>query len=553
PWLKLTNTTGIDFTNRIDQETVPPASSGGPTSGFADDPEGKRTSNPFQLFVYTLNTNATGTFDLNPTVRSTTSVGVQFNDEIARGTLAFGQKLLAGSSTLSGAATLFTATETNTENRLIGGYVQEQIGWRDRVFVTAALRGDKNSAFGKSFKFIQYPAASVSWVVGDESFFPRQRFVSSLRLRSAFGESGQRPGVRDAIKFYAPVSVTVNNASEAGFTVGGIGNINLKPERTREFEGGFDAGLLRDRINLEFTGYAKTTHDALILRPLGPSNGNVLSRFENLGQVSNKGIEMLVNGKILTRAKVDWDVTLNSSWNVNKVVDLGSGIKPIVFGANSDQRHQNGYPLGAYFVRPITSYKDIDGNGYLSRVNCPGQPVIAGGPACEITLGDSALYAGSPFPTREFAISSRLNLFKRFTFNAVIDHRGGQKLLNFTEYFRCASFGNCQTANDAKSPFVDQAAYLSALMGSDAGYVQDASFTKLRELSLRVDIPESWSRKARVRGLALTVAGRNLHTWTNYKGLDPEINENGQANFQTDEFLSQPLVRFWTFRLDINW
>ncbi len=552
-WLKLTNTSGIDFTNRLDQETIPALSSGVGTSGFADDQEGKRTSNPFQLFVYTLNTNATATFDLKPTVRSTTSLGVQFNDEIVRGTLAFGQRLLAGSSTIGGAATLFAANETNTENRLIGGYAQQQIGWRDRVFLTGALRGDKNSAFGKSFTAIYYPAASVSWVIGDESFFPRQRFVSSLRVRSAYGESGQRPGVRDAIKFYNPVAVTVNNQDAAGFTVGGIGNIKLKPERTSEFEGGFDAGLFRDRINLEFTAYKKRTLDALILRNLGPSQGNVLSRFENLGEVSNKGVELLVNGKVLDRPRFAWDVTLNGSWNVNKVVNLGQDIKPIVFGANSDQRHQNGFPLGAYFVRPITSYEDKDKNGFLSRVNCPGQPVVAGGPACEITLGDSALYAGSPFPTREFAISSRVTLFKRFTFNAVVDHRGGQKLLNFTEYFRCASFANCYAANVATSPKVDQVAYLAALMGSDAGYVQDASFTKLRELSLRVDVPEALSRKVRVRGLALTVAGRNLHTWTNYKGLDPEINENGQSNFVTDEFLSQPLVRFWTFRLDINW
>src|SRR5262249_8935632 len=151
PWLTAIGTAGIDFTNRLDQEFIPPASDG-TTSQFADDPDGKRTSNPFQNFVYTANGGLTATFNPRPTLRLSSSVGVQYNDEITRATSAFGQKLLTGTASLAGTTALFAVSELNVENKTLGAYVQEQLAWRERVFLSGALRGDKNSAFGQDFK-----------------------------------------------------------------------------------------------------------------------------------------------------------------------------------------------------------------------------------------------------------------------------------------------------------------------------------------------------------------------------------------------------------------
>jgi TonB-linked SusC/RagA family outer membrane protein len=562
PWLSAVGTAGLDFTNRIDQETVPTGDSlstaaGFPTSGFSNDSIGKRTSNPFQIFEYTANAGLTASFQPREQLRSSTSVGVQSNVEIARGTEGYGEGLLVGTSSLGGATSAFAAVEVDSTNRTIGAYLQEQLAWRDRLFLTGAVRGDKNSAFGQNFKFITYPAASLSWVVGEEGFFPRQNWVTSLRLRTAYGVSGQRPHFRDAIAFYTPVSITRNNANEVGFTVGGIANASLKPERSREYEFGFDAGLLWQRVNTELTYYNKRTSDALVLRQLPLSNGQVESRFENLGSVANTGIEYLVNGTVLDMRPVNFSVVLNGSTTHNKLLDLGRDptgrpIQPIVFGANSDQRHQSGYPLGAYFARPIVSYHP-NSDGRITRVNCPGQPIVAGGPACGLTLGDSAAYLGSPFPTWSLSVTPTLTLWQRFEVRALFDHRGGQKLLNFTEYFRCASFGICRAANDPRAPLADQAAYVAALMGSDAGYIQDASFTKLRELSVTIRSLPGLSNRFGLRGVSLTLAGRNLKTWTKYKGVDPEVNENGGFNFETDDFLTQPQVRYFTARLDVTW
>ena len=562
-WLSAIATTGIDFTNRIDQEFIPPSSAGGPTSAFSDDSVGKRTSNPFQDFVYTANLGVTGTFNPRSDLRAATSTGVQYNDEITRATLAFGQALLPGTGSLNGATALFAVGETNVENKTLGAYLQEQLSWRERVFVTGALRGDKNSAFGQDFRSIIYPAASVSWVIGEEGFFPKQDYLSSLRLRTAYGESGQRPNFRDAVRFLTPAAVSIRQGTSEsinvpGFTVGGIGNIDLKPELSKEYEIGFDAGFWRERIGTEVTYYSKNTTDAIVARPIPPSEGEALTRLENLGRVKNAGLEYSVNAQLFDFRGVAGSILMNGSRTANKLLSLGSGIPPIIFGSDNTQRHQAGKPLGGYWAVPIKSFADKNGDGMISRTNCPtnngtANPQSAALPACEVTLGDTAVYMGSPFPTSELAFTPQLTLYKTFTIRALFDHRGGQKLLNFTERFRCVSFGQCFAANSKSAPLKDQARYIAGLMGTDAGYIEDASFTKLREVSLSIGVPQRYVSRYGFTGATLTLAGRNLHTWTNYTGLDPEINENGGFNFSTDEFLSQPQVRYYTIRLDLGW
>jgi len=562
-WLSAIGTAGVDFTNRIDQEFIPPASAGGPTSQFADDPVGKRTSNPFQDFVYTSNVGVTGTFNPRSDLRSATSTGIQFNDEITRATFAFGQNIVPGAGSLNGATALFAVGETNVENKTLGAYLQEQLSWRERLFLTGAIRGDKNSAFGQDFRSVIYPAASLSWVVGEEGFFPKQNIVSSLRLRSAYGESGQRPNFRDAVRFLTPAAVAIRQGSSEttnvpGFFVGGIGNINLKPELSKEYEIGFDAGIWHDRIGTEVTYYSKRTTDAIVARPIPPSEGEATTRLENLGRVKNAGLEYQVNAQLFDTRRVSAQLLVNGSRNANKLINLGKGIAPIIFGADNVQRHQNGYALGGYWAVPIKSYSDKNGDGIISRTNCPvnngtANPQGAGLPACEVTLGDTSVYIGSPSPTSEMTFTPSLTIYKIFTVRALFDHRGGQKLLNFTERFRCVSFGNCLAANSTTAPLDQQARYVAGLMGTDYGYIEDASFTKWRELSVAIGVPQRFVSRFGFNGATLTLAGRNLHTWTKYTGLDPEINENGGFNFSTDEFLSQPQVRYYTIRLDLGW
>ena len=547
-WLTVVGTTGVDYFNRRNKQTVPPN-----RVFFGSLPEGQRQANVTDVWNYTANGSATANFTVTPDVRSTTTLGVQFTQEAIQGNRAFGAKLLAGTGSLQGTAARFGVGEANTDNKTLGALLQQQIGWRDRLFATAALRTDNNSAFGKNFGWITYPAFSLSYVISEEPFFPEMAALSSLRLRAAYGQSGQRPNFRDAITFYNTQTITAGGTDFAGITVGGTGNPDLRPELSREYEVGFESALFSDRIGLEFTYYDKKTKDLLVQRPLPPSLGLTQVQFANLGTSTNKGFEGRLNARVFEFRDTRFEITAIGSTNKNKLVSLGNlpngdPIPPIVFGP---QRHVSGHPLGGFWDEGYT-FQDINNDGVISRVNCPGQPTVAGGPACEFTRTASLVYLGNPLPTREFSISPRIGFRDWLEVSALFDHKGGYKQFNNTARFRC-NFGNCQAAYDPDAPLWEQARHLGqGFFQTDAGFVEDATFTKLREVSVTLTAPKSLAARFRAEGVRLTLAGRNLKTWTDYTGFDPEVNSQPLNLFSNSDFFTIPPLRTFSTRLTVQ-
>ncbi len=226
-----------------------------------------------------------------------------------------------------------------------------------------------------------------------------------------------------------------------------------------------------------------------------------------------------------------------SAWGTrSRVRDLGKNIAPIIFGlGGATQRMQVDYAPGVYFQRPYT-YADSNHDGLLSRN--------------EVVLGPTAQFQGQPFPDHGGSLSSTITVVQRLHLYGLVDGRFGNKLFNSTEQFRCG-LGNCAARNDPKSSLAAQAAAVANIKGSQAGYIEDADFIKLREISLTYDAPAKLSHRIGAASLSFTIAGRNLATWTKYKGLDPELNEAGQNNFTTADFLTQPPVRYWIGRVNV--
>lgn len=174
-------------------------------------------------------------------------------------------------------------------------------------------------------------------------------------------------------------------------------------------------------------------------------------------------------------------------------------------------------------------------------------------------LADEAAYLGQPIPEKELTITPTLSFLQHFRVTGVLNYRGGFKVYNSTAQFRCAVFLNCRAANDPSVGLAEQARVMASARAnfgedaSDAGFVEDGTFWKLRELSLTAMAPAAWASRMGVRDLALTISGRNLFTWTDYTGFDPEINYNGTTNFSTAEFLTQPQVRYFTARVSFGW
>src|SRR2546421_3749684 len=532
-FLTLRAVAGNDVNNRFDQQTIPP----GIVPLNQNTLDGNRISNRTQILDYTANFTAEAAYRFSPAVTAKTSIGVQYFKDAINQTQASGRKLVAGTASLSGVV-VPTVGENIDQFVTIGGYVEEQVGFHDRLFFTGALRGDDNSAFGSAFNFITYPKISGSWVISEEPFFPRLSWLSSLRLRAAWGKSGRQPGPTDAKQFFNPVAVATDNTDAPGVTDSSLGNKHLKPEKTQEYEAGLDADLVSRRVHLEFTYYDKKSKDALIAVRRAPSLGRTTTQFLNLGEVSNKGLEFQATAQIVQTPNFGWSVTASAWGNRNRLVSFGdTSIKAIIFGlGGASQRHQPGYPLGGYWDFPYT-YRDANGDGLIAP--------------SEITVGAAPTYQGTPFPTHGGTLSSEVNLLGHFRLYGLLDGRWGNKLDNSTEEFRC-EFGICRGLNVASTSLAQQAAAVAAVVdGLETGYFEDAGFVKLRELSLTYFAPSRWAARLGASSLSFTVTRRNLSTWTKYTGVDPELNDAGQSNFNTADFLTQPPVRYFLARVNV--
>jgi len=528
-------TVGMDYTSLTDvsfqQRNQGPA--------FSNFRQGRRNDNRFTLSHYTADFGATGSFNLNANFTSKTAVGFQYLRDNSSAVVANGQVLPPGGQTITGAA-IRTALESTTVAVTLGSYLEHTFGWRDRVFLTGGVRNDRNSAFGSQVRSVWYPKVQGSWVVSDETFFPRSIPVSNLKLRFAYGASGQQPSTTAALLFYAAQTATVGavSADQPGIDLTAFGNNTLKPERSAEFEGGFDAGLFHDAMRLELTYYDKKTHDALVNRPLPPSNGINQNRFENIGSVQNRGVEALLSLTKDVASGVGVDASVSFARNSNKLVKLG--VPTIV---NGEIRQVEGYPLFGFWDRPILGFNDTNGNGIIE--------------VSEVVVGPDAVFLGSSIPKTSISLNAGVTLFhNRVRVGGQLDYRGDYKAYNFTERFRCVGVAfNCSAVNNPQAPLAEQAravaAGSSSLGFSQAGYVVDGTFLKLREASMTYYAPEVWAHALRATSMQISLTGRNLLKWTNYDGIDPELNGNGQSDFAND-FLTAPPIRTLAVRVSLG-
>ena len=547
-WLSGNFNFGLDLTDRHDYNHVDPMVlpiGGGYNLGF-------RQSQRSNTYQWTGGVSGTASLNLTDLIASTTTVGTQYERSLFESTYCYGADIPTGTRSCAAAAQLFSVSEGFSELITIGGYIRQQLAFDDRLFLTASLRGDDDSAFGEDFGLAWYPGISASWVMSEENWFPRQQgFLSELRLRAAAGTSGLRPGFRQALTLLQPVAVTVDGADVVGLTLDRTGNPDLSPERTSEFELGFDAGILDDRVALEFTYFNKNSRDALISRRLPPSLGLTATVFENLGQVRNSGTEASARILAFTTDIARLNLNLNHTTLRNEIVEMGEGVEDIIFNRGA-QRHTEGQPAGAFYQERIT-WEDSNGDGRLAIADVDFARDEDGN-----RLGPQ--FIGPSLPTWSFSFGGDLGLWDWLTVSTLFDARGGNYQLDYTSLFRCLQGASrldrgCPAVWDQNAPLEDQAAFIgNAFMGTNAGYIRPADFVKWRELAVAFGMPPMLTERAPfLQGATLTLAGRNLGTWTDYPGLDPEINETGgSANFTQGEFNTQPPLRHLTARLNFT-
>ena len=409
-------------------------------------------------------------------------------------------------------------------------YLRQGLAWRDRLFATASARRDHPKYMGR----LDSHALSAAWELGRESFFPRPGWMDGMRLRAAYAEAEQwyQPGLDLVIEFET-------SFQPCGFT-GCRPPEKPEPQRHRELEGGLDAQLLAGRMELSLTGYDRRTNNAMYrgFRIAG------VQRVNDGARVSNRGVETKVRVGAAPESRFFWEVLGTGAVNRNRLEEF-PGQETFITTGFFDQRHVVGRPLGSYFVRPIAGFEDRNRDGIIGLAGCSSEPA----PACEVQVSEEREYAGSPDPTRMIALQGRARV-RSVEVSALFDHHGGVSRANYTEAFRCGFFEICQSSVDPSTPLAEQARSVAYVVGHLP--VEDASFTRLREAAVTVAIPARWARRFGGRGMELTVAGRNLLTWTGYRGLDPETSYAGQDPFAFGDEFTQPLPRTITTRLDVT-
>ncbi len=474
---------------------------------------------------------------------SKTTFGFQTVRSIFDRNGAKGLVLPPGATTVTAGATK-DADESTSESRTLGGYIEENLGFREKLFLTAAVRSDRNSAFGADFATVFYPKVALSWVASEESFVPKPAWLDQLRLRSAYGASGVQPGTIDAVQYYSATQGRGESGEVPVLVYSTLGNRNLRPERSTELEVGFDGTYFGGRVNSEVTWYNKLSRDALVSKILPPSLGTgATARLENLGSVRNRGVEALVSAQLIQRRAVGLDVQLNFSHNDNLLQSLGG--QPTI---GTTQQQRAGYPLYGWWSRQLTGYQDKNGNGIIEY--------NANATLSEITVTDTSVFVGYSTPRTEWAFTTGIDLFnKALRLSGMLDYKGGMKIYNNTERIRCASRLNCQAIADKNASLFEQARAVMVRehpSRSVAGYFEDGDFLRFRELNLTYQLPDRLAgRMFRGRSLSATASVRNLGIlWTKYTGVDPEA--FGSTGDAPSEFQAFGPPTYFAFRLSFG-
>ena len=537
-WLQNRFDIGVDLTDRTDFELCRYSE----CADFSTNRLGFATDVRANIRNITANLGSTASWQALDWLNLKTTGGVQFVNYKSDQTTAAGEVLPPGAQTPS-AGTIPNVGSGTTLQKTLGLFVEEALGINDRLFLTAAIRTDQNSAFGTNFQRVYYPKASASWVLSEERFFPRLSWLDQLRFRVALGASGVQPGPNDADRTFSVTSTNIAAVDASGLRSNQLGNADLKPERSTEFEIGLDSRLLTSRVNWEVTYYRKQTKDALVSMPIAPSSGAaVTSILTNLAAVRNWGFETLVNAQAIDRRAVSWDITFSASRNSNELITLGTDKtgKPIPTIGTGTTRQAEGYPLNSVWTR---RYRYSDANG--DKIITPS----------ELTVDTGFTYLGYQQPRLELSIINGLDLFnRRVRISALVDHKSGYWVQNTEQSFLCQQSTSCPATSTLNPSLFLQARTIAIRDGVPStphGFFEKPDFWRLREISVNYAMPERLAERwLRMRGASVNLAARNVKVWTDWTGVDPEQNYS-QGDTQNTLLTAGPPA-YYTLRFNLK-
>ncbi len=461
-----------------------------------------------------------------------------------------------------------------SHRRLLGLYGQAEIGFKEYIFLTLLARNDWSSTLPPGNNTFFYPGANLSFILTD-ALEIQNNILSFAKLRVGYGKTGNDAPIYSIY----PVFIASNIAlpfGDVAFPLDGvnafevsnqIGNLDLQPEITTEFEVGADLRLFNGRIGIDASYYDKDTDGQIMNVPLPVSSGYT-SQVRNFGKVNNTGIELLLNlSPVQSQRGLNWDVSLNYTHNKTTLVSLEGGLE------RTELTGLGGFNVGAY---------DVDFVGYpRQRLGLFEGPRILRDPEGRIVINpsnglpqvdlDNPEVLGSFQPDFITGMTNRIS-YKGASLSFTFDWRQGGLMYSYTKRLMTFVGNTTQSTYNDRNPFIvpnsviqvgegDGATYVentvpvdvtnvSSYWGTgpyiDSNYVIDRSYVKLRELVLGYQLPSSLVSRFGFRNLEINLIGRNLLLWTATENniIDPELTTYGNdLSGEFGEFAAGPTVR----------
>ena len=579
-WLKVTYLLGLDFSSD-ERTTVFPKSS----TEFGGQGALIRAELQVKQIDHTL--LATVTADLNPDIGVSFTLGQNLNQTEFRRFQVDGENLIFGTGQLDFAVSK-VPNEFTSRVRTEGYFGQLSLDIKDQLFITGAVRYDGSNTFGgeidpvtgerESSRF-WYPKVSGSWEFGQHV-----DFLDFGKIRAAWGRVGKQPAAFTNVSSFTVATIgdgwgvsqeTIFQGLEGVVSQSTLGNTSIEPEETSEFEFGTDLAILDSRVSAGITRYNQRTSNVILNVPLPPSTGYG-GINDNGAEFTNKGWEVTVDLRPVQMRDVSWDINVLWATNTSLVTAL-PGAEEIGLNGFASARSSlvEGHPFGVLwgsdFVRfgrgLLVGGVDIDkafaadsGTLYIAADGFPLEDPR------ERAIGDpNADWTGS--------VRNTFTLFGKVQVSALIDVKEGGDMWNGTRgaitYFGTHKAteawhgAGLDTVFVGAGPGAGTSVNLNwnswgpgglgtGFTGPSAQFVEEASYVKLREIAVAFNIAPRFLRTIGFNDAVITLSGRNLKTWSDYSGLDPESNLTGQSNGRGLEYFNHPQTRSWAFSVTLN-
>ncbi|MDR1779581.1 MAG: TonB-dependent receptor [Tannerella sp.] len=468
------------------------------------------------------------------------------------------------------AGQMYNLTSDESGYSLISYLGRVNYVYDNRYLVTATLRSDGSSRFGSKNKWGTFPSASVGWRISQEGFMQDIKTITDLKLRASFGIAGNnRIGNYAAIGLLSTGYYPTGDAIQGTVNPSTMSNDELSWEKTRQFNVGFELGLFDNRLRLEADFYDSKSLDLLLNVPV-PTITGYSNQMQNIGKVQNRGMEYVLTTKNLI-GKFKWSSNFNISFNENKVLELGADGRPIYASAPNASNAfvtQIGYPIASYYGYVYEGvfmsqeeldkyphlandkvgdgrYKDVNGDGILDQND-------------KDVIGDN-----SPLFTAGF---SNNFAYKNFTLDVQFTGSYGAETFSFWKRMvgiyhgdRNGYYGQLNRWRSPEDPgdgihFRPTRTPSGWQRDPSSAWVQDASYIRLRNISLSYQLDDKIVQSLRVRGLRFYITGGNLFTLTKYVGYDPENSSEYLTNALTKggDYLGYPASRTYIIGANIT-